>query len=294
MTKETNILLIGSSGQLGTELNLYLKSIGNLKTPQNSEFIFISVSDLNNKLSKIKPNIIINTLAFTQVENAENNKEKAIFLNTTFPEMLSKWCYQNQCLLIHYSSDYVFSGKGNLPKKESSKAKPLNFYGVTKLKGDNFIKKSGASSIILRCSWIYSISHNSFLKSMLTKMKNEEEFSVVSDQIGTPTSAKWVARITFELIKKRSLLQGYNLINCTPNGYVSWYGFSTFIFNTLKQEDFKLKTKKIIPINSDALSQKVLRPKNSRLDNFKLRSILNYQISNWQNILEDELKNIIN
>ena len=107
-------------------------------------------------------NIIINTLAYTSVDEAENDRENAFSLNTLFPTILARWCYNNSCLLVHYSSDYVFSGKGINARTEDSETDPINYYGLTKLKGDIAIKNSKANSIILRCSWIYSLSHNSF------------------------------------------------------------------------------------------------------------------------------------
>ena len=292
MINQPNILLIGYSGQIGSFLFPLLQSIGNLKVFENSEWIFISFADLEKKLDKIRPNIIVNTLAYTNVNNAENDKEKALFLNATFPEIISNWCFKNQCLLIHYSTDYVFSGKGNIPKKETSKPNPLNFYGLTKLQGETSIRDSGTNSIILRCSWIYSLSHNSFLKTMLAKMKSEEVLRVVNDQIGTPTSARWVAKTTQELITKKMQLNGCTLINCIPSGYCSWYTFSINIFEVLKSKGYQLKTKKIMPITSDTLSQGALRPKNSRLDNSKLNSILNYKVQDWCLLLDEELEKI--
>ena len=284
------IMLIGSSGQLGTALSSLLVSMSYLTKPENKEFISISSYDLEKKLKQNQPNIIINTLAYTAVDDAENDKEKALLLNAILPKMISDWCYKNKCLFIHYSSDYVFSGSDQISKTETSIAKPINFYGYTKLQGDLHIKHSRANSIILRCSWIYSISHKSFLKTMMNKMQALDEIRVVDDQIGTPTSAQWIAFITLELIRNKTLHKGFNIINCVPNGYTSWYEFSKLILEILKSREFELKTKNILPINSEYLSQKVLRPKNSRLNNQKLYSLLNNKIPEWQNLLEQELK----
>ena len=292
MIKKPKILLIGCSGQLGTVLQETLEITCNLIKPKNEKFLFISFFELKRILDKIKPEIIINTLAFTQVDNAERDQEKAFFLNAKFPEMISSWCSQNKCFLVHYSSDYVYSGEGNLPMKETNDASPICHYGVTKLKGDNSIQKSGARSIILRCSWVYSLSHNSFLKTILEKMYIEKDLKIVNDQIGTPTSAKWIAMVTQELIKNNYMFKNFNLIHCTPMGYVSWYEFCLFIFKIMKSKGYNLKTKNIIPISSKNFYQKAKRPKNSRLDNSRLVSFIDFEIPHWQDILYEELKKL--
>lgn len=155
----------------------------------NSNMLFFknsSSSELTNKLSNIKPVLIINTLAYTTVNKAENDQEEALRLNATFPKILSQWCSQNICFLIYYYTNYVFSGKGTLAKTEASNTEPVNYYEKIKLLGD----------LSIRDSWIYSVSHNSFLKIMIDKMQNNEKLNVVQDQIGTPTSNQCIADVT--------------------------------------------------------------------------------------------------
>ena len=120
----------------------------------------------------------------------------------------------------------------------------------------------------------------------------EEDLKIVNDQIGTPTSAKWIATVTHELIKNSSMFKNFNLIHCTPNGYVSWYEFCVLIFKIMKGKGYNLKTKKITPILSKNLFQKAKRPKNSRLDNSKLISFIDFKIPQWQDVLYEELKKL--
>lgn len=288
----SKILLIGSSGQLGTALLQTLGLEYNIITPDNLFFKNSSSYELTNKLSNIKPVLIINTLAYTAVDKAENDQEEALRLNATFPKILSQWCSQNKCFLIHYSSDYVFSGQSTLAKTEASKAEPVNYYGKTKLLGDLSIRDSNANSIILRCSWIYSVSHNSFLKTMIDKMQNNENLNVVQDQIGTPTSAQWIADVTKNLISNKRLKNCHHLINCVPDGYTSWYNFSLLILKILKSKKLDLRTQSILPINSEFLSQLATRPKNSCLNNQKLKSLLNINMPKWTELLDNELQNL--
>lgn len=292
LNHNSKILLIGRSGQLGNALYEILILEYNIIAPDNLFFKNCSFSELSKKLSKINPTLIINTLAFTAVDKAENNQEEALLLNAIFPKALSEWCFQNKCFLIHYSTDYVFSGRGSLAKTETSKTEPINYYGKSKLLGDLFIRDSKADSIILRCSWIYSVSHNSFLKTMIDKMQKNKKLNVVQDQIGTPTSAKWIADITKNFINNKELLKHNHLINCVPDGFTSWYDFSVLILKILKRKKLEIKTQSILPINSKTLSQLATRPKNSCLNNQKLKTFINFKVPEWRELLENELENL--
>ena len=217
------ILVIGSSGQVGSALVKVLRDKYSLITPPNFFFECISYTQLNEKLQTLRPTTIINTLAYTNVDKAENDEEKALKLNTIFPKMLANWCFLNKSLLVHYSTDYVHSGEITDANNETDKSCPINFYGLTKLRGDLHILNSSANSIILRCSWIYSNTHHSFFKTMIQKMQNDRTLKIVKDQFGTPTPARWIAQITKRLIKDDKLKKGAQIINCVPNGYTSWY-----------------------------------------------------------------------
>ncbi len=286
------ILIIGSTGQVGSALVKVLSDKYSLITPPKLFFEHISYTVLNEKLQILKPTIIINTLAYTNVDKAENAREKVLKLNTIFPKMLANWCSQNKSLLVHYSSDYVYSGEIIDTYSETDKCHPINFYGLTKLQGDSFILNSSADSIILRCGWIYSCSHHSFFKTMLQKMQNDTTLKIVKDQFGTPTPARWIAQITKRLIEDDKLKKGAQIINCVPNGYTTWYGFSVEIFEQLKKIGFSLKTKNILPIYSDEFKQKAKRPKNSRLNNAKLKSIINNDLIDWKSLLSEEMIDI--
>jgi|MDSW01.1.fsa_nt_gb dTDP-4-dehydrorhamnose reductase len=286
------ILLIGGSGQVGSALLEILENKNNIISPKNFYFLNLTSEDLEKKLSNLNPNIIINTLAYTLVDEAENDKKNAFALNTLFPTILAKWCYENNCLLVHFSSDYVFSGKGTIPRTEDSNTNPINYYGLTKLKGDLAIKNSKANSVILRCSWIYSFSHNSFLKTIINKMQIENELNIVDDQIGTPTSARWVAEVTKKLFTNPKLTNGFHLINCVPDGFASWYEFSILIFELIKKGKFNIKTKCINPITSKLLVHSAKRPKNSRLCNKKLKFLLNTKVPDWKTIFKNEFNNL--
>jgi dTDP-4-dehydrorhamnose reductase len=286
-----DILLLGSNGQIGSKLVPFLNDIGKLYSPTSENFDKNSIESIIKLLNTIKPKIIVNAIAYTNVELAENEMDYCDYLNHLVPLNISNWCKINQCFLIHYSSDYVFNIEGEKPILENEIQNPINIYGKTKSKGDEAIKQSGCNSLILRCSWVYSLTHNSFLKTLIEKNKIDHKINIVSDQIGTPTPASWIAEITCKLIKLDKLNKGFNIINCVPSGYISWYEFAEKIIHFLKTLDYEIKLNKIVPIQSNAYNFKAKRPKNSRLDNKKLSKTLSMPIQNWNTLLLNEIKN---
>lgn len=286
-----DILLLGSNGQIGSKLIPLLNNIGKLHSPSSETFNKNSILSIIKLLNTIKPKIIVNAMAYTDVELAESEKDYCDYLNHLVPLNISNWCKINQCFLIHYSSDYVFNIEGKISILENEIQNPINIYGKTKSKGDEAIKKSGCDCLILRCSWVYSMSHNSFLKTLIEKNKIDHTINIVSDQIGSPTPASWIAYITCQLITLDKLNKGFNIINCVPSGYVSWYDFAKKIICVLKTFDYEINLKEIVPILSHTYNFKAKRPKNSRLNNLKLSQTLSMPIQNWKILLLNEIKN---
>jgi dTDP-4-dehydrorhamnose reductase len=291
LMSDYDILLLGSNGQIGSKLALLLTNIGKLYSPSSENFDKNSIESIIKLLNEIKPKIIVNTLAYTNVELAEDEIDYCDYLNHLVPLNISNWCKINNCFLIHYSSDYVFNVEGENPILENEFQKPINIYGKTKSKGDEAINHSGCNCLILRCSWIYSLTHNSFLKTLIEKNKIDHKINIVSDQIGTPTPASWIAEITCKLIKLDKLNKGFNVINCVPSGYISWYEFAKQIIYILRKFDYEIKLNEIVPIQSNAFNFKAKRPKNSRLDNKKLSRTLSMPIQCWNKLLLNEIKN---
>ena len=140
------------------------------------------------------------------------------------------------------------------------------------------IKNSGAQSIILRCSWIYSLSHKSFLKTITEKAKNNEILTIIEDQIGTPTSATWIAEVSLNILKAIPLKHNFSIFNCVPNGFASWYDLTQKILDILMTDNINIKTNQVIPTSSKEFKQIASRPYNSRLNNNKLKKFLNHNI----------------
>ena len=272
------ILVTGEKGQLGSEL----KKISH--TNNDFEWIFtdrlsFNISDLENVnvyLNKPNPDIIINCAAYTAVDRAENDFETANIINHKAVSLIAKWCNENNCKLIHISTDYVYDGNSLLPYIEEDQTDPLNNYGKTKLFGDIACQKNNPSSIIIRTSWLYSSYGNNFVTNMINAMQNRDEIQVVNDQFGSPTYAADLASTILLLIKNKKWHSG--IYNYTNSGNISWYDFANEIKSIYGYSSI------IKHISTKKYSQKTKRPKYSVLDNSKIINTfdikqVNYKVS---------------
>jgi dTDP-4-dehydrorhamnose reductase len=281
MTKK-NILIFGKNGQVSSNLvRLFAEEQDFVvQAFSSAEVDFSNLKKLAEFLTNLitKPDFIINAAAYTNVDKAEEEKELADLLNHQAVAILAEYCAQNNVKLIHYSTDYVFDGSGSAPFDEDNtkNLQPLNHYGLTKLLGERAIAKSGCGHIILRISWIYD--HNpdnkNFVNTITKLAKERELLTIIDDQIGSPTSAKFVAENTINIIKKliaqpNKFPSGIYHLN---NGrYISWYDFAVEIVDDLRKKDVDLKVQEIKPIKTSEYKTKAIRPLNSRLSNQKIK-----------------------
>ena len=258
------ILVTGGNGQLGYELK------NNPLIINNSEWFFtdrqsFNISDLDNiniYLDICQPNIIINCAAYTSVDSAEDDFELANTINHKAINLIAKWCNNNNCNLIHISTDYVYDGYSKTPYIEEDHTAPLNNYGKTKLFGDIACQKNNPSSIIIRTSWLYSSYVNNFVTNMINAMQNRDEIQVVNDQFGSPTYAGDLASTILLLIKNKKWHSG--IYNYTNSGNISWFDFANEIKSIYGFSSI------IKPVSTKQYSQKAIRPKYSSLDNSKI------------------------
>lgn len=234
------ILVTGAKGQLGQAI----ESIANLYS--EFKFIYTSSIDLditnsekvNTFFNQNKIDFCINSAAYTAVDKAETEIEKAHLVNVSGPENLAKACLEKNAILVHISTDFVFEGNKNCPYVEEDQAKPINIYGETKLKGEKIIASILKKHIIVRTSWVYSQFANNFMKTMLRLASEREALNVVNDQFGTPTQAVDLAHALLKIIKK---IQEYNLTDScfgtyhfSNEGSCSWFEFAKEIFKQKK------------------------------------------------------------
>jgi len=283
------ILITGSKGQLGTELFLQHTKLANY------QFLFTDIEelDLTNRKSVLemtqieKPDVIVNCAAYTAVDKAEEEPEKAFLLNRDIPAHLTEAALAVDATLIHISTDFVFDGKNKIPYKESDKPEPLSVYAESKYAGELEVLKN-KDNIVIRTSWLYSAHGNNFMKTMLRLGKEKEEIGVVNDQFGTPTSAADLAGAILRIIQKilGSELNYGDIYHYSNEGICSWYEFAAEI---IKLAGLQCLVK---PLTTVEYPLPAKRPAYSVMDKSKIKETFKIQIPEWKDSLGKVLKTI--
>lgn len=281
------VLVTGANGQLGQALQSISGNYPEI------DFVFCSSSDLDitKKESceavfiKYKPNYCLNAAAYTAVDKAESEPEKAQLINVIGARNLAEACKEYDIILIHISTDFVFDGTNKTSYKEEDTPNPTGVYGLTKLQGEKAIQETFDNYFIIRTSWVYSQFANNFMKTMLRLASERDSLSVVNDQIGTPTNAVDLAEALISIITQTYSLQptAYNLFgiyNFSNEGQCSWYDFAKVIFeiNSIK---INLSA---IPTTSFPTPAK--RPAFSVLDKTKIKKVFQVEIKDWKESLK--------
>ncbi len=276
------ILILGANGQIGSSLVKILKDDYQIKTATRKDFDCENINEIKRYFQKKHFDLIINTVAYTKVDQAEDEPKRAYKLNTLFPKMLAKIVNNMNSVLIHYSTDYVFDGYLSKDYYEQSSPKPLNVYGKTKLQGDLAILKEKIKGYILRVSWVYGNKDHSFLNKIQNQINKKKQLHVVNDQFGTPTSSTFIAKITKKLIDRKNFNQ-IKIYNLSPKGKCSWFDFTN---EYLSQKKI---THPLAAISTDNIQQKAKRPQRVKLNSSKLEKYLKLKFSNWKGVLKTHL-----
>lgn len=285
------VLVFGSQGQVARALR---------ERPEASSWIFLGQKDVDlsqpdailQALNAHNPDVVINPAAYTAVDKAESEKSQAEAVNAQAPEVIAGWVAAHNRKLIHFSTDYVYPGDGESLWTEGSPTKPQNWYGETKLRGDQAVSRSGASAVILRTSWVYSDSGANFVKTMLRLGAERPELKVVADQVGSPTSAHDLAHVTLQIVQNKSFPKSPEIYHAAGQGFVSWHGFAEEIFRQARELGFPLALQKLLPISTAEYPTPAKRPLNSRLDQSKLKNNLGIALPPWQDSLNQVLKKL--
>jgi len=283
------ILLFGKNGQVGWELNRSLQPLGEVIALGRDEADFTDPESLRDIVQNINPDVIVNAVAYTAVDKAEEEEKLATAINGIVPGVLAEEALKQKALLIHYSTDYVFDGSKNDPYKETDEPKPINAYGRTKLAGEQAIRSSGCKFYIFRTSWVYSARGNNFLKSILRLVLSRDVLSVVDDQVGSPTQASVIADITADILKSYVDFSDFKsgLFHLASQGSTSWYGFTRCIVERYKEHAGAelFDNLEINPISSEEFKMKAQRPMNSRLDTGKIQDSFDLDLPEWEESL---------
>lgn len=281
------IILFGKNGQVGWELQRSLAPLGAVialdskSTKYNADFLF--PSELEKTILSIKPDVIVNAAAYTNVDSAETDNINAFKVNFESVEIIAKTAEKIGALLIHYSTDYVFDGTNNTPWLETDIPAPLNIYGKSKLAGEQAIINNCKKYLIFRTSWVYASRGNNFAKTMLRLGKKHDLLSVINDQYGAPTSAELLADCTAHAIKNvLTHKSNYGLYHLVAKGTTTWFEYASLIFKYANEYSMPLAIKKLTPIPSKEYPLPALRPHNSRLNTQKFETTFELNLPPWE------------
>ena len=291
------VLVTGANGQLGQSIQFIANQYPNI------QFIYTDYQELDitnfesclTVFAKYKPQFCINTAAYTAVDKAESESDKAHLINAVGPENLAKVCKEYNTILLHISTDFIFDGTSTSLSmtngyKETDIPNPQSVYGQTKLDGELAIQKIWEKHFIVRTSWVYSQFANNFMKTMLRLASERDSLSVVNDQIGTPTNAVDLAEVLMVIIVSSfkfaspvrfhsGQVSSFGIYNFSNEGQCSWYDFANEIFH---QKGIKIDLK---PIPTSAYPTPAKRPAYSVLDKTKIKSTFDIKINDWQTSL---------
>lgn len=289
------ILVTGSSGQVGGALSSALAPLGAILAPDRSNFDLATPDGLPRQLDRFAPDIIINPAAYTAVDQAEDEPELAMRVNAKSPGVMAQWAAAHAIPLIHFSTDYVFSGAGNRAWREDDTTGPLSAYGSSKLAGEREILAAGGCSLIVRTSWVYAAKGRNFLRTIARLARQREDLRIVADQIGSPTSARLLADVValmltegIDVLRARAA-QAQGLVHVCAAGEASWHRFANAIVDGLRSRGVKLAVARVVPIRSDEFPTRAKRPLNSRLDLRRLNELFGVRTPDWEQDLEPEL-----
>lgn len=279
----TRILVIGHSGQLATALRkLELPRGLELEALGRDRFDLLKTALLHAKLRDLRPDIVINTAAFTAVDRAETETAAAFALNRDGPAALARACADLGAGLIHLSTDYVFDGAKAAPYLETDARAPLNTYGRSKAEGEDAVLASGAHAAIIRTSWVFAPHGQNFLRTMLRLAETRDEIAVVADQIGRPTAAADLAQACLAMAL-RALDRdpdSAGLFHYAGAGDASWADFAEAIFTEAAKAG--ARPARVKRITTAQYPTPARRPANSRLDTGKIRTALGITPRDWR------------
>jgi dTDP-4-dehydrorhamnose reductase len=289
MADKKTILVTGANGQLGSEMQAIAVDY------PDYDFLFVTRNELpideeaalEKYFSMHRIDYCVNCAAYTAVDKAEIETEKAFLINAVAVGNLAKYCKAQKAAFIHISTDYVFDGTSTTPYKEEDNVNPVNLYGASKLKGEALAILNNPDSIIIRTSWVYSSSGNNFVKTMLRLMKERESIQVVSDQLGCPTFAGDLAsaimQIVEQLKKNTDVLNKHgaatHIFNYSNQGVINWHQFALAI------KELSGSTCAVNPILSSQYPTPAKRPQYSVMDTSKIQQTFHLAIPYWKDSL---------
>jgi len=289
------IVVTGVTGQVGAALVTTLGSLGSVIPADRSVLNLADPTTLSEALDRLAPDLIINPAAYTAVDRAEDERELAFIVNAEAPSAIARWASARGIPFLHFSTDYVFDGKGESPWREDGPTGPLSAYGASKIAGEEAIRRAKGAHLIVRTSWVYAARGSNFLTTIAHLARERVELRIVADQIGAPTSARVIADTVTRLLGSdliglsQRFARADGLVNVAASGETSWHGFASRIVDGLKARGVQLAVQSILPLRTEQFPAKAQRPQNSRLDLTRLSDVFGLRTPLWKEALETEL-----
>ena len=270
------VLLTGRNGQVGYELERSLALEHELVALDRAALDLFDLEAIGRAVDEAKPRVVVNAAAYTAVDRAERERDAAFGINAQAVEALGKAAARNGALMVHYSTDYVFDGEKQAPYTELDPPHPVSVYGESKLAGERALGQSGCRHFIFRTSWVYGPRGRNFLHTILAAARAKPELRVVADQRGAPTSSIAIAKATAQLLASPGCASAPSgVYHMSAAGDTTWHGFAEAI---VERAGLAVP---VIPISSAEYPSAVRRPKNSLLDNAKLRASFGVELADW-------------
>lgn len=273
------ILLTGANGQLGHELQRWLAPLGSLVACTRAACDLERPEQIREVVRRVAPDVIVNPAAYTAVDKAESEPARAEAVNRDAVAILAEEAKGIGATIIHYSTDYVFDGAKGGWYVEDDAAAPLGVYGRTKWEGEEVLRASDVSHLILRTSWVVGTHGGNFARTMLRLALTHETLRVVADQVGAPTSTALISEVTVALLRRRETGRDAfpsGTYHLAAAGETSWHGYAQFVF-----AEAGLDPARVHPITTAEYPTAARRPANSRLDTTRLRSTLGIELPDW-------------
>ncbi|KAB8316070.1 dTDP-4-dehydrorhamnose reductase [Tolypothrix campylonemoides VB511288] len=290
------LLLLGAGGQVGRALSRTLPSLGTVVPTTRSGVLVdgtpceaLDVADaaaVGRMIERVAPDVVVNAVAYTAVDRAEDDVETAYAVNARAPAAMAAACADVGATLVHYSTDYVFDGTATRPYREDDPTAPLGVYGASKLAGERAVADSGARHLILRTAWVYDLHGHNFLRTMLRLAAERDELRVVDDQRGTPTPVWLIAETTTALLRTPDVPGG--ILHLTASGEASWCEFAGAIIQRGVSTGLLHRSPRLVPISTGDYPTRARRPAYTVLDTSRLSRYV--VLPSWRNALDSTLR----
>ncbi|MCK1368304.1 dTDP-4-dehydrorhamnose reductase [Bradyrhizobium sp. 62] len=290
------IVLTGTNGQVGGALLPLLERKHTVVAPSRAEFDLSEPDSLAAKLDAIKPDLIVNPAAYTAVDKAEDEAKLAFLVNADAPAAMARWAAVHHVPMVHFSTDYVFDGGGSRAWREDDPTGPLSVYGRSKLVGEDEVRRAAGPHLVIRTAWVYAAQGANFMRTIIRLARERETLRVVSDQFGTPTTARTIASTLVQILGNSRaeelpavFARAEGLLHLTNSGSTNWHGFASAIVEGLRSHGVDLKAAEIVPIATKDYPTKTVRPANSRLDLSRLLDAYGLAPAAWESALGEEM-----